>query len=239
MENVIYYCHCDSKLVRPMAAEKIYYWEGSMTYRCFDTEVTLGRGDAILLPKGTLRERVFTGSAANFVSINFLLYPHVQLDLPWYLPGAITPDLQRLASTYTHPLLVPVDYARERLACLTGYILYELLNRHLYECRNPHVSVMLRTIHERIGEPLTLAELAKTAHISREYAAQIFRRETGNTVIGYINEQKMQLAGEMIREGNMTLPEVAESLGFSNYSYFSRLFKRRFGVSPSRLNTSR
>jgi len=245
VEKIIYYCHCDSKYVRAMAAENIRYWDltfvqkGNMTYRNAGTEVTLGKGDAILLPPGSLRERICTGSAANFISINFLLYPHICPDLPWYLPGAITPDLQRLTAAYPHPFLLPADHAREQLACLTNFILYELMNRQQQQSRNPHVSLMLQIIHKRISEPMTLSELAETAHISREYAAQIFKKETGRTVTDYINKQKMQLAAEMIQKHDMSLPEIAESLGFTNYSYFSRLFKRYFGVAPSRLDTSR
>ena len=245
VESIVYYCHCDSKCVRAMSAENIRYWDltfvqkGSMTYRCNGIEVTLQAGDAILLPEGSLRERICTGNGADFVSINFHFYPHAELDLPWYLPGAITPDLQRLAAAYPQPFLLPEDYSRERLACLTNFILFELMNRQKRRSGNPHVSLMLQIIQERIAEPLTLAELAGAAHISREYAAQIFKKETGSTVVDYIHKQKMQLAAEMIRNHDMSLSEVAEALGFTNYSYFSRMFKRYFGVSPSHLDTSR
>lgn len=241
VESIVYYCHCDSKCVRAMSAENIRYWDltfvqkGSMTYRCNGTEVTLQAGDAILLPEGSLRERICTGGGADFVSINFHFYPHTEPDLPWYLPGAITPDLQRLAAAYPQPFLLPADYSRERLACLTNFILFELMNRQKRRSGNPHVSLMLQMIRDHITESLTLSELAAAAHITKEYAAQIFKKETGSTVTDYIHEQKMQMASEMIRKNDMALPEIAESLGFSNYSYFSRLFKRYFGVSPSRM----
>ena len=83
-----------------------------------------------------------------------------------------------------------------------------------------------------MGERITLSMISEHVHLSREYVAYIFKRETGKTVIEYINERKMLLAKDMIQNGNLTLGEVAERLGFENYGYFSRCFKKHFNTSP-------
>ena len=89
---------------------------------------------------------------------------------------------------------------------------------------------MLKFIDEHVTERITLNDVSKYANLSKEYTASIFKREMGLTVTDYINEQKLLLAKDIIKRNNMSLTDVAASLGFENYSYFSKLFKKRFGV---------
>ena len=71
-------------------------------------------------------------------------------------------------------------------------------------------------------------------HLSRDYIAHIFKRELGKSVIDYVNERRMKIAKNMIGEGKYSLVEISDRLGYTSYSYFSRVFKRYFGVSPIR-----
>ena len=57
----------------------------------------------------------------------------------------------------------------------------------------------------------------------------------GKTVTDYVGERKMLLAKGMIQAGEHSLQEIAAELGFENYAYFSRLFKRHFHVTPMEL----
>ena len=77
--------------------------------------------------------------------------------------------------------------------------------------------------------------LSDHVHLSEEYISYIFKKNTEKTVIEYINEHKMILAKQMIEEGTLSLKEISESLGFEHYGYFSRVFKNRFHIPPSRL----
>jgi len=68
--------------------------------------------------------------------------------------------------------------------------------------------------------------------LSKEYTSYIFKKEIGKTLTDYVNERKMLLAQELIRNGEMSLTDIAVYLGFENYNYFSRLFKRYVEISP-------
>ena len=65
---------------------------------------------------------------------------------------------------------------------------------------------------------------------ARSYAARC-----GKTVTEYINEQKMLLARSIIESGEMSLLDISEYLGYNNYNYFCRVFKRVFGVPPTKM----
>jgi two-component system response regulator YesN len=78
-----------------------------------------------------------------------------------------------------------------------------------------------------------LDDLSEELHLSKEYISRTFKKETDKTIIGYINEQKMFLAKELITNHNMSLVNVATQLGYDDYNYFSRIFKKHFSTAPN------
>ena len=62
----------------------------------------------------------------------------------------------------------------------------------------------------------------------------LFREKYGGGPINYFIELKIEKAKQLIDEGNLNLTEIAESLGFNSLHYFSRLFKKMTGISPSK-----
>ena len=86
-------------------------------------------------------------------------------------------------------------------------------------------------IDENIHQPIQLAATAKNVGISEAYLSSFFKREMGRNFITYVNSRKMELAKKMLLEGTPAY-HVSESLGFDNYSYFSKVFKKYTGSSP-------
>jgi len=69
--------------------------------------------------------------------------------------------------------------------------------------------------------------------ISPEYLSRTFKKEEGISLMEYIQAQKMELACKFLRETNLPVSEVAARLGYSNFSYFSQLFRRATGSTPA------
>ena len=120
------------------------------------------------------------------------------------------------------------------MTAVLNYILFLLLDARRQETVNPHVMEMLRYIELHISSPITLSDLSAHVYLSREHTAHIFKKETGKTVTEYVNRRKMLLAKELLEGGEMSLTEIAQNLGFENYSYFSRVYKKTFGESPKK-----
>ena len=100
---------------------------------------------------------------------------------------------------------------------------------------NEHVLNITKYIGEHITEPLTLTSISRTMGLSREYVSFLFKREMNTTLTEFIHSQKMLLAKQLILNREMELTAIARYLGYENYSYFSRLFKQYFNVSPRRM----
>ena len=89
-------------------------------------------------------------------------------------------------------------------------------------------------IHENVSKAVTLTDLAQHFGVSKSYILKLFRQNFHTTVTVYINNVKLDHAAQLLVTSLMNINEISEFLGYSDPAYFSRLFKRRFGVSPSR-----
>lgn len=91
---------------------------------------------------------------------------------------------------------------------------------------------VLGYIHNRICESIDLEELAQVANVSRPYLIKLFRHEFGFSPIQYINNKKVERAQLLLYTTNMTIKEVAYTLGFNDQNYFIRMFHKVEGVTP-------
>ena len=88
-------------------------------------------------------------------------------------------------------------------------------------------------IDAHLGERLALKDIAAHGNISISKLKMLFHEQYGGGVTAFITERRIADAKEMIAAGRMNFTEIAEQLGFGTVHYFSRVFRRQTGVSPS------
>lgn len=96
---------------------------------------------------------------------------------------------------------------------------------------DPQIDRLLKYINENLNKKLSIEELAQKFYLSRYYLMHKFKAETGYTIHSYINQKKLIMAAERIREGQ-DINKAAYDCGFTDYSTFLRAFKRMFNKSP-------
>ena len=84
-----------------------------------------------------------------------------------------------------------------------------------------------------LENPPLISELSCTVGLSESTLRRGFQELFNTTVIGYMTSLRMEKAELLLREGKLSIGEVANLLGYSNFSYFSAAFKRQFGITPS------
>ena len=90
-------------------------------------------------------------------------------------------------------------------------------------------------IHSHYAGPITIDELAAFVKVSKYYFCREFHKETGYTVVKFINNLRCREAEKLLRGSEYTVGEIARMCGFENLSYFTRTFKSVVGCTPSAL----
>ncbi|MCL1845146.1 MAG: AraC family transcriptional regulator [Defluviitaleaceae bacterium] len=91
----------------------------------------------------------------------------------------------------------------------------------------------LEIIEARIAEKLTVSAIADSVHFSKFHYQRLFREIVGESVMAYVMKRKHALAGEMLRETDTAVLDVALAFGFDSHEGFTRSFKARMGATPS------
>ena len=93
------------------------------------------------------------------------------------------------------------------------------------------VAEALGIIDKRYASELTVLAIAQELHIHPTYLHKLFREETGHSVCEYIQHVRLEHARRLLGE-NYTLRDAAAAVGISSPQYFSKLFKRAYGMTP-------
>ncbi len=86
---------------------------------------------------------------------------------------------------------------------------------------------------ENMINPPSLIELSRLIGLNDYKLKKGFKEMFGTTVFGYLREKRLEKASYLLQDGSMNVTEVANAVGYSNPSYFSEAFKRKFGTNPN------
>lgn len=90
-----------------------------------------------------------------------------------------------------------------------------------------------RYIHEHYHQELNREKLAEIVYLTPDYLAKRFKSEVGLSIIEYINDYRIKKAQEKLLQDHESISEIAMNTGFDSISYFSTVFKKMTGISPS------
>ncbi|MCZ8515013.1 response regulator [Paenibacillus filicis] len=118
------------------------------------------------------------------------------------------------------------------------HIIDVILESRKYKDNLKHQKAMdtiIEYIHEHYTEDISLEELSDIVSISKNYLCYIFKKATGETFNQYLTRVRIEKAKEMILDGKWLVYEIAEKVGYKNIPYFSTVFKKITGHTPTDL----
>lgn len=126
---------------------------------------------------------------------------------------------------------VPLRDRRGRVIGLAG------IHREIHDVRSPathhgRIARVIKILHERYEEPLTIRELAAAAGVSRSQLDRQFRQLFGITPREYLVRVRVHAACRLLVETNDRATEIAMKTGFYDHSHFGRTFRRIMGACP-------
>lgn len=118
------------------------------------------------------------------------------------------------------------------------YILY-MIQEHQGRNTSATVKQALNYMERNYNAEISLDEVAKYVGVSPQHFSKIFKLETGTNYVDWITELRMEQAKQYLIEGRRTIKEICYLVGYKDPNYFSRIFKKKFGVSPSEYTSVR
>ncbi len=88
-------------------------------------------------------------------------------------------------------------------------------------------------INERFSQDLNLDDISKELHISPQYLSRLYKNETGENFIERLTSVRIENAKKLMKEGKYSIKEICYMSGYSDPNYFSKLFKKHEGISPT------
>lgn len=88
-------------------------------------------------------------------------------------------------------------------------------------------------IEKNYDKNISLGEVAELLHVHKGYLCRVFKEETGENLMQYVVNRKMEKAKEMLATTSLKLYEISDKLGFATPQYFSLVFKRQTGLTPN------
>ena len=88
-------------------------------------------------------------------------------------------------------------------------------------------------INENFRRDISLDDVSREVDISPYYFSKLFKQETGKNFIEYLTEIRLKNARELLQDSRLSIKEICAQSGYSDPNYFSRIFKKYEGVTPS------
>lgn len=123
-------------------------------------------------------------------------------------------------------------------------ILFILMSRFLKyatpktDVRDDRIQMSLTYIRKNIGSRLNIEQLADKACMSKDHYIRVFKNETGETPNAYITKRKMEKAELTLLTTDLPVKSIADLLGYDDYSYFNRIFRKNSGMTPLQYRAS-
>ena len=103
----------------------------------------------------------------------------------------------------------------------------------LIKSRNPLFLDIFEYVNSHIEEDMTLKSLSEEFHVNYSYLSQMFKNYTGTNFSSYLNQQRIQRAVELLKEGRYSVADVGDMVGYHEVSYFCKVFRKYTGKTPS------
>ena len=166
----------------------------------------------------------------------------------YHVAQYVSEQLKKLAATETelfveenevithYEELIDNAFSAEKLwDCVSEFVLSfaALVNEQRQQQQTKPIRMVKEYIDEHYNESCTLEMIAEKVNLSANYISAVFKKEEGVNFLDYITAKRIEKASDYLRKTDMSMTEIAETVGYVDVKYFSKLFKKMMGMKPS------
>lgn len=212
--------------------ELMYFMEGKGDLEVSGTQMSISLFDTVVYPAGWPHQEAASSEKLREIICLWVDLPGLELEAPIQLH-----DYDNSISTLFQAIYreakreTPEPYLLEYTIKL---LLTAILRNHSEALSQDGVpAYVLQYLHTHYTERITLDQLAGLEHISKSYLSRQFKRQTGMTVITYVNRLRIEAAKRLLISSDLSVNEVAYQVGFEAPKYFYRIFHKLTDLSPA------
>lgn len=135
----------------------------------------------------------------------------------------------------TDYILKPVNY-EEFGTCIDNLKISLFQNQNHEELEQQEersINVITRYLQEHLADEVSLSVLADEFHLSSQYISQLFKNEIGVNFLAYLTNIRIENAKKLLLSTSLSIAEIADKSGYSDYRVFTKVFKKTEGITPS------
>jgi len=102
------------------------------------------------------------------------------------------------------------------------------------EPSNRIIERIKQMVEEHYDQDLSLEGIAEQVYLTPSYLSYLFKKETGQSLIRYITQVRMEKAVALLKDTNMKIVDICKKLGYRNSNYFIQSFRQHYGVTPAK-----
>jgi AraC-like DNA-binding protein len=222
----------------------VYISEGGGRLRSFEGEFILRPGNLVVLVPGE-KHRYAPDPETGWTEywIGFSGTVPAEWTKRGLLEAAITVHPILNQKTMRLPFEEALNFAQNEnhalqaliVSCVTRIFAWLIEDRHARSSQVSHDTIeQAKSIFEKsIYHPVDMEWLTTILNVNYQHLRDKFREKTGLSPYQYFLQMKINKAKELLQEGTLSIKEISYKLSFESPYYFSRLFKKKTGVSPS------
>lgn len=247
--------------------EIVYVDKGSVTVRRDDNVDTLSQGEIIFHKPNEFHAIRALDSSPNFFVITFVCTSSAMRYFEGYktkLDKSLKPFIASIIREAEQAYIIPkndIGYLKltkkknapigseqllkTYLEQLLIFLIREITKEQApfifpsKESMEGHIAAEIRRFAQNgIYENTRISDICSSLGYSKSYISKLFKAQTGKSISAYTVEIKIDKAKELIRQGDLNFAQISDKLAFDNPQYFSRVFKRITGMTPTEFRYS-
>lgn len=156
--------------------------------------------------------------------------------------------LRRSGRSLDDPLLNTMEQDMDdgscaRIACLVESYIHALMELSPQNARseqnNAVVAAMQADVDRNFCRDISLTDMAHIYHYNEKYLGRLFKTHMGISFGQYLNLRRLEFSAQLLRRTKQSVLDISQRVGFNNVTYFNRLFRQQFGMSPSQYRSNK
>lgn len=167
----------------------------------------------------------------NINHVKNVFFNLVVVTLDFTRKGNADPFVRQADQPYIWSRFGKMSNIHELSDFVTDHVRFHLRQEDVVDQKLQRIYACVQSNYHRAD--LTLQDVADAVHLSQSYLCSFFKKATGKTLIEYTTEVRIEMAMKLLQDERIRLYTVAERTGFGDANYFSTLFKKVTGITPT------